>query len=555
MFLLLKISLVFTISGWVTAQELKPNVEFKPDTTKFIKGKDEFILPEFIITGRETVEVSVGERVENGVVSLPMLSLRNYELAETGKPHYELISDSKRSNFQKSESRVPTAKFKVGLGRYLTTYFDGMIQGNLLKGVYLSSSFKHRASEGFIDNADFVKNNFSVESGMRLPKTNEKIFYWLDNAKLNAMFDYFTDSYGFYGSVVPSFRRNINNLEIGVSLESPFRSQFGYRFNVKYNLFALLDTLSNYGDTSFDGKEKRLDFDFNFGQRVDFLNLKFDLRYTSLVERYFSVGILAGNIFEFFDLGKAYWLDAGIKLFSFENYPKEKNFRVYPNLSFWYRFSSLTKIYALFSPEVINLTVADLIIENKYLTQNLKVVRPENYFNFIFGVNYGKGGFGLDLSLNFRAFKNFPIYVEDKQGFYLVEFEKVQFTELKLSGIFNYRRNEFTFKGVLRSSYNAKSKKPVPYFPSFSSEVGYRYVFPFGLAIVTEISLISNRVVDFDGNEIGGYVLSSLGVEYVVFKNFKVFAWFDNLLSRRYYIWKDYLEPNLIFLGGIEYKF
>jgi outer membrane receptor protein involved in Fe transport len=201
------------------------------------------------------------------------------------------------------------------------------------------------------------------------------------------------------------------------------------------------------------------------------------------------------------------------------------------------------------------LTVADLIIENKYLTQNLKVLRPENYFNFIFGVNYGKGGFGLDFSLNFRAFKNFPIYVEDKQGFYLVEFEKMQFTELKLSGIFNYRRNEFTFKGVFRSSYNAKSKKPVPYFPSFSSEVGYRYVFPFGLAIVTEISLISNRVVDFDGNEIGGYVLSSLGVEYVVFKNFKVFAWFDNLLSRRYYIWKDYLEPNLIFLGGIEYKF
>ncbi len=552
---MLKVFLVFALSSWVVAQGSKPEIKFKPDTTRFVTERDEFVLPEFVITGRETVEVSVGERVEDEVVGFPVLNLRNYEVVETSKAHYELIPGYKRSNFQMNALKVPTAKFKVGLGRYLTTYFDGMIQGNLFKGVYLGSSFNHRASQGFIDNADYVRNNFSVESWTCLPKTNEKIFYWLDNARLGATFDYFTDSYGFYGSITPSFRRNINNLGVEVSLESPFRNQFDYSFNVKYNLFALLDTLSSYGDSNFSGKEKRLDFDFNFRQRVDFLNLKFDLQFTSLVERYFKIGILAGNIFEFFDIGKTYWLDAGIKFFSFENYPEVKNFRVYPNLSFRYRFSSLAKIYALFSPEVINLTVADLIGENKYLTRNLKVVRPENYFSLVFGVNYGNRGFGLDVSLNFRAFKNFPIYVEDNQGFYSVEFEKAQFTELKLSGVFNYRRNEFTFKGVLRSSYNARSKKPVPYYPSFSSEIGYRYVFPFGLAIDTEISLISNRITGFDGNELGGYVILNFGVEYAVFKNFKAFAKFDNLFSRRYYIWKDYLEPNLIFLGGIEYKF
>jgi len=555
MFLLLRIFAIFFFSGWITAQESRPEIKFKPDTSKFAEEKDEFILPEFVITGREMIEISIGEKVENEVISFPVLNLKNYEVMETNKSHYELSSGYKRSNFQIKESQAPTAKFKVGLGRYLTTYFDGMIQGDLFKGVYLGSSFNHRASQGFIDNADYVKNKFSVESGVRLPKINEKIFYWLDNAKLITMFDYFTNSYGFYGSLTPSFRRNINNLEFKISLESPFRSQFDYRLNVRYNLFTIIDTLSNYGVSNFDGKEKRLDFDFNFRQRVDFLNLRFDLRYITLVDRYFKFGVSAGNVFEFFNIERTYWLDVGINFFSFENHLGAKNLRIYPSLSLRYRLSSLARAYAVFSPEVVNLTVVDFVADNRYLTENLKVARPENYLNLILGVNYGRENFGLDVSLNFRTFKNFPIYVEKNKGFYVLEFERAQFVELKFSGVFNYRRNEFTFGGVLRSSYNARSKKPVPYYPSFSSDIGYRYVFPFGLAIDTEISLISNRVVDFDGNEIGGYVLSSLGIEYVVFKNFKVFAKFDNLLSRRYYIWKDYLEPNLIFLCGIEYKF
>ncbi|CUS77088.1 TonB dependent receptor, partial [Candidatus Kryptobacter tengchongensis] len=127
--------------------------------------------------------------------------------------------------------------------------------------------------------------------------------------------------------------------------------------------------------------------------------------------------------------------------------------------------------------------------------------------------------------------------------------------ELKGSGYLNYRRSEFIFGVILNSSYNARSKKPVPYYPNFSANLGYGHKFGFGLAINLEINLISSRVYNFEGDELKGFALANLRGEYEVFRNFKVFVNFDNLFAQRFYLWHSYLEPDIVVIGGVEYRF
>jgi len=551
------IAISFFVCLNVLSQESKPGErEFRIDTTRFGEPKNEFVLPEFVITGRETIEVEIGQKVEITDVNLPKVDLNLYQISSAEKFTPDVPVKNIKDGYVKFFEKNPIAKFKAGVGRYLTTYFDGILQGSVSKIFSISSNFYHRSSQGFIENADYVRNQFSVNAGLYLPKIKDKILDWLGGAKISTAVNYSTYSFGFYGSVSPSFHRNMNKFDLGLYIESPYRNVFDYSLGLNYSIFTLLDTIANYENSNFGGREKRFDLSFNYRHRVDFLKLRLGVDYTPLPARYLKLGIFAGNLLEFFEINGNYLLDFGVKLFSFQNFDSVNRFRIYPDVSFKYLAGKKTQVYAFFSPEVLNLTVSNYLSVNRFLTKNLKIVHPEEYFNLSFGVKYGLSNFGVDAGLNFKVFKNFPIYVdEDKDGFYSVEFERTQFIELKSSGYLNYRGNELVFGVILNSSYNAKSKKPVPYYPSFSANLGYKYRFAFGLVINLEIDLISSRVYNFNGDELKGFVLVNLGAEYEVFKNFKVFLNFDNLLSQKFYNWHNYLEPNMVFIGGIEYRF
>ncbi len=549
--------LLFFVSANLLSQEMKPReMEFKIDTTKFDGAKAEFILPEFVITGRETIEVEIGQKLETIDVNLPMVDLTLYKISSAEKFTPEVSVKVSKSDYVKFPERNPVAKFKVGVGRYMTTYFDGILQGNVTKNFSISSNFYHRSSQGFIENADYVRNQFSVNTGLHLPQIKDKIFDWLGGAKITTSVSYLTYSFGFYGSTSPSFHRNMNNFNLGFLIESPYRNNFDYGLGFNYSIFTLLDTIASYDSSNFDGKEKRFDLSFNYKHKVDFLKLMFSVDYAPLPIRYLRIGIFAGNLLEFFEIKRSYVLDLGVKLFSFQNYDLTNRFRVYPDVSFKYLADGKTQIYTFFAPEVLNLTVSNYLWTNRFLAKKLNIHHPEGYFNLGFGVKYGVGNFGVDVGLNFKAFKDFPIYVdEDEDGFYAVEFERVQFTELKGLGYFNYRGGELILGIVLNSSYNARNKKTVPYYPSFSANLEYKHRFAFGFVINLKIDLISSRVYNFSGDELKGFALVNLGAEYEVFRNFKVFLNFDNLLNQKFYIWHRYLEPNTVFIGGIEYKF
>lgn len=538
------------------AQEVKPEERrFKVDTTALRETKNEFVLPEFVITGRETIEIESGQKIESNEINLPKVDLKHYEILHGEKISSDVSIKTWKDDYVKLSEESSVAKFKAGVGRYLTAYFDGMVQGKVFKGLFVNSNFYHRSSQGFIENADYIQNQFSIGAKFYLPQIRDKIFNWLADSKISSTMDYWTYSFGFYGSPVPSFHRNMNNLSLMFSLESPYRKSFDYDLRVRYSIFTVLDTIENYESSRFDGREKRFDFSFNFRRAVDFLSLRFNADYTSSQGKFFKLALFAGNLLEFFEIGRSYWLDFGVKLFSFKNSDMMTGLRIYPDVSFKYLAGKETQLYAFFAPEVLNLTIFNHLKANRFLTKNLNIVHPDGYFNFGFGVRYGKGGIGLDAGLNFRAFKNFPVYVEYKKGFYSVEFERVQFIELKGSGYLNYRRSEFIFGVILNSSYNARSKKPVPYYPNFSANLGYGYKFGFGLAINLEINLISSRVYNFEGDELKGFALANLRGEYEVFRNFKVFVNFDNLFAQRFYLWQSYLEPDIVVIGGVEYRF
>jgi outer membrane receptor protein involved in Fe transport len=558
--------ILLTLNLKAMAQETRPGeMRFKIDTVSISKVKDEFVFPEFVITGRETVEVEVGDKIQSDELTLPEINLKFYET-----PHREKISSDVNLKSEKtilqssSTAEIPFAKFKAGIGRYTTTYFDGIIQGEILKNLWINSCFYHRASQGFIENADYVKNQFSVGFDFKLPKFKGEILNLFGEAKLSSVLNYSTHSFAFYGAddLFRRYRdihRSINNLNFNIAFESPYKRSYDYVLKINYSdfVFTLPDSI-----LSFDQEERRFNFDFKLRRNIDFLKLKLNLFYTSIVQRYFEFGIFAGNIFEFFELGGPYELDFGLRFFSFENYDGAR-FRVYPNFSFKYLPNRKTQIYASFSPEVLNRTVSDYISENRFLIyfrtgdsliKHLRVFRPENYFNLLSGVKYSSEMLGFDIGLGFKAFRNFPIYV-DTSGLFMVEFVRVQFVELRSSGYFNYGRNEFIFDLTLRNSYNAKSKSQVPYYPTFSAVLGHSYKFGFGFAINSEISLIGNRVFNLEGKELPGFVLVNLGARYEVFQNFSIFVNFDNLFLQRFNIWNRYREPDMIFIGGVEYKF
>lgn len=548
--------LLAVFSVGVSAQDRRPEERrFRADTTVLRETGSEFILPEFIITGQEELKLEVGEKFEFEERKPPHVDLKNYEILSAEKFVPTFSIEMERDTHLESLSKSSTAKFKAGVGRYLTTYFDGMIQGKVLENLLLRSGFYHRASQGFIENADYTKNRLNLGVISRFLQQENSLLDWLSNAKLLAEVNYQTYGFGFYGSSLPSFRRNISDLSFSTSLESSYRETYDYSFKASHLIFSVIDTITRYESSDFEGRERRTDLNLNFGYRLDFLRLKFSGDYTVSSGRFLKLALVVGNLLEFFEFEENYQLDLGINFFSFSDFIARSKLKLYPKISFRYLIGWGTHLYAFFSPEILNLSISDYIRANRFLTRNLNLVYPDMYVNLGMGVNYGSSFLGIDASVNFRTFKSFPIYVEHDKGFYGIEFEKAQFVDLKISGDVEYRGGKFMIGATLSSSYNAKSKKPVPYYPSFSLNIGYSHAFKFGLAIDSEISLISSRVCNFEGDEIRGFVFGKIDVGYEIFRNFRIFVSLENLFSQRYYVWNNYLEPSFTFLGGVEYKF
>ena len=151
----------------------------------------------------------------------------------------------------------------------------------------------------------------------------------------------------------------MNKFDLWLYIESPYRNVFDYSLGLNYSIFTLLDTIANYENSNFGGREKRFDLSFNYRHRVDFLKLRLGVDYTPLPARYLKLGIFAGNLLEFFEINGNYLLDFGVKLFSFQNFDSVNRFRIYPDVSFKYLAGKKTQVYAFFSPEVLNLTVSN----------------------------------------------------------------------------------------------------------------------------------------------------------------------------------------------------
>ncbi|MEN3038174.1 MAG: hypothetical protein ABDI07_03320, partial [Candidatus Kryptonium sp.] len=102
------------------AQETKPEERrFRVDTTAIDRTKTEFVLPEFIITGRETVEVEVGQKIEVDEVILPSVNLNFYKIKNDEKVSSDVSIRTEGSKYVELFRRNPVAKFKTGVGRYL----------------------------------------------------------------------------------------------------------------------------------------------------------------------------------------------------------------------------------------------------------------------------------------------------------------------------------------------------------------------------------------------------------------------------------------------------
>ncbi len=193
-------------------------------------------LPEFDITGRERVDLPSSSKLEQGAGQ--GLYLDPSRLTNVGdKEREELVRLSQKSGANLfRDSRSFDGKLNLGYGRFNLKYGEGWYGRRFAEGDFnLHGSYQ--AHDAYVEHADATVGSFDVSAGLYLPQR----LMLLGGSKVSGQFAYEGEKYQFFGGPTPSLERTLNNVQVGLSLQSRAAAPVKYESWVHFRRLIVRD--------------------------------------------------------------------------------------------------------------------------------------------------------------------------------------------------------------------------------------------------------------------------------------------------------------------------
>lgn len=497
-------------------------------------------LPNFIIEGKEQIDVQVGTK------QIPSFSTyldRSFmdSLIIVGKPRNYIIFPVTFPNTFISKN-FPDA-FIIG-------NFGSFLSANILAGykfsykgyeVYPYANFNF--SNGHLDNANYTKFSIGVQTDYLAPEK----FYIFGGSKTTT-----------------KVNLDFKNYKLYALTEAPSRTQLV--FDAK---------ISSTGN--FEG------FDFETGASLNSANQSG--AGNSLGENTLSGFLEIKNREQPNQLGGRISLDFRsfenssanfFELYGFAKFQAD-NIKIEPSLGFQLAKSSEGKnrpmvlisaiahsllspdisIYAKLSNRLMNIAFRDFLKQNPYLSDSL-VLDYGNKSEVEAKIKYQPNkDYSVVLGANFSLNKRLPVFNVAKFGYFDIQYIDATIFSLNLEGFWeNETIGNISASVNLTASSQSNNKKDVPNLPSYKFRTDYSRFFFKKLKFGVFFELMGKRFADIENKfQLSDYNNLGLLAEYILNSSTIFSVNVENLLNSNTVYWYGYKEWGFNFKVGVTYKF
>lgn len=502
-------------------------------------------LPDFVITGKETFTLPEMKKMKPEHIStlseqfiLPVYSPEELEIKEFSDPLKKdvlLLDEVDFANgslfFGLSNNYLPSAK----LNYYLP-----------FENAFLNAGVNTISRRPYVENADL----FSVSGNLKFDYFIDENSGFLPGVNLygNGIVEH--SSRKFFASLIPDLKREITNADVAFGLKNLSGKNFIYDF--RFN-----DEFVNLGNENLS--ENVLGFTTNANLFFKNFEVIAGLQFNSQYLKHPSQ--LIGN--QSFNYLKTKGL-IGFKAsravrvnFGFEYSSSDTNYNFSPVAELSFKLDKGILFLAEYNP-------TSEFVTNKALL----AVNP--YFNSLgFNNLFMKKNSNFLLAVKFEYKKQFEInggfkYYNSPDHYYFTDTVSPGFFELNTTEAksFNTFINILVHPGrfgYLYAELNAGEVKDtagllLPYYPSIKGEVVYGYKFDFGVLSKIKLKYLSRTYADLANTmEIDPYIDLGLNFDYSFNNGFNITLEFNNLLSRKNYLFKNYKETPVDIMAGINY--
>ena len=519
-------------------------------------------LPEFVITGREFIELPLTSKLDqSGAPGYLLDASRLTVLGEKNKDSLSGESEKPGASLSRNVDNFD-GRLSLGYGRFNSAYGEGWFGRKYEEGDF-NLHGRYRAHKGYVDHADATAGSLDASGGLYLPRK----FALFRGSRLTGQVSYEGEDFRFFGSAIPDLKRTVNNFQVGIGLLSGLNSFISHESSVSFQRLTLRDRDRSREDNlsfAFRASKEAAGFQFRgeFFYVADFLdqsNPGNDPHYLRTTAGFRKL------LFDKFDLS------AGLSFYFFRNSDTGFKSKFYPNVALQYYLNRQLTAFAQFEPRVERNSLSYSVSENRYIGNDISINHQDVFVNFSGGVQFDILNRGTGrVYLKYQRINNFPLYDDPTWNTY-VDWVPLPFIEWDLfyGGTTRFvsingevvidLTNADRLSGTLRvlSSHNSSTEEQAPYVAPVFFMARYSHHFPIGLSTQVVAQLVGERRIGirvWSTTRLNSYFLLDASAEYSVRKNITIFLRLNNIFDEHYSIWNRYRELPFSILGGVSVK-
>lgn len=520
---------LFFIAGYLYSQQEQKSIE----------------LPDFVITGRQSVEVQAAKKKKPELINIlsqefftPQFSPDELPLLLSSQPKKIVPSISVGDDYNSGRLFIGAGRYILPVGEFsISKSFDNVLLSAGLWGTntreYISNA-GYNASGANLNTTFFVDTDSDILAGTIIKLDGN---YWRDN-------------YKFFGSINPLFERKTNRGNGSFSIKNNYYGIFNFGLGLNADFTTILET---------DLRERNISLDGEISFKLGNMTVGGQGKY----ERQILNNNLSGK-----ESYNFYLVDGFVKLTPTNDIKLILGVEAagHSNNSFFSPFGMMQlrlmdglSVNVNFKPNAQNFTIKDFLYENLYMRNGLTDnVFKEVKFDLGGSINYEFDKyFSLSVWSNYSSTDNYH-YFEDsiQKGFFdLMTTNGVKSLSAGINMIvypdqFGFFNGEFKLQDVKDAN-----KKYIPYTPTYQAKLSYGYNITQELGLKFKYTFAHNTYANIlNTTKLSSYHNLSAGISYELIKNLSLSADFQNILNRSNFVFKGYQEKPFDILLGAVYR-
>lgn len=502
-------------------------------------------LPDFIITGRQTVDIQAASKPKTVLVSVlskefftPQYSSEELPLLISSTPVAVFPSVKESEKYYDGNVKIMIGKETMPFGQLnLSQSFDYYLFNIRAWGININ---EYQPYAGYNNSGVELINDFSISTRSS----------FLPGTKVLAEAKYFRDSYYLYGSIKPDQLREKNKIDASVSVSNMYSKIFNFAFGASGNVFNLNENSLTETNLAAFGKMNLRWSKMVFGGNME---IKRQMLSNNLSGKSGYNYLNAKTFVELIPMN-GLWLNGGI-IFN----TNSVNNLLTPFAAAEFLLDKGIVIGAEFKPRIEYYNLNSIYNKNLFATLGFTDNVFTKYKNDLsVAIRYElQKMFSASLSANYASIDNY-LYFEDllNNGRYdLLTANDVKILKTSLKVFLQPTQFGNFFAEVIMQNVTNANEKLIPYEPSFISTFAYNYAInsDWGLGLKYRIS--EGAYTDIKNTQkFNNYTDLSASGWYQIFSGFKITADFQNIMNRSNFTWKQYQEKPFDYLFGFEYR-